>query len=51
MSARITLHCDTTWRYGTCGAQLMTDAHAACSGLGPQPADAVVAVLHPQGRP
>jgi hypothetical protein len=26
MSARITLHCNTTWREGTCAAQLMTDA-------------------------
>lgn len=71
MSARITIHCDTMWRYGSCSAQLLTDARTldeayaeaerrgwyingtpdhcpACSGQGPQPADAVVAVLHPE---
>lgn len=26
MSARITLHCDTQWRYGSCPTQLLTDA-------------------------
>ncbi|MET9819613.1 hypothetical protein [Streptomyces sp. NPDC006355] len=26
MSARITLHCNTTWRYGTCTGQVLTDA-------------------------
>lgn len=74
MSTRITIHCDTMWRYGSCGAQLLTDATTideayaeaerrgwningvpdhcpACSGRGPQPADAVVAVLHPERRP
>lgn len=28
MSARITLHCNTEWRYGGCTGQLITDAHA-----------------------
>lgn len=75
MSARITLHCDQTWQYGSCTSQLLTDAHTideartaarprgwrchpdgrdycpTCSGHGPQRADAVVAVLHPEGRP
>jgi hypothetical protein len=75
VTARITLHCDTEWRYGGCPKQLLTDAHtvdearaaarangwvthsdgrdmcASCSGRGPQPAGAVVAVLHPGGRP
>lgn len=27
MSTRITLHCDTQWRYGSCPTQLLTDAH------------------------
>lgn len=26
MSARITLHCNTEWRYGTCVGQIITDA-------------------------
>ncbi|WP_428950970.1 hypothetical protein [Streptomyces sp. cg35] len=26
MSARITLHCDTLWRYGGCTSTLLTDA-------------------------
>ena len=26
MSARITLHCDREWQYGTCTSQLFTDA-------------------------
>ncbi|MEU3044299.1 hypothetical protein ACFWC2_14330 [Streptomyces diastaticus] len=26
MSARITLHCETAWRYGSCPAQVMTNA-------------------------
>jgi hypothetical protein len=26
MSARITIHCNTQWQYGTCTAQLSTDA-------------------------
>ncbi|MEX3101216.1 MULTISPECIES: hypothetical protein [unclassified Streptomyces] len=75
MSARITLHCDTEWRYGGCPKQLLTDARtldearaaarangwithsdgrdmcASCSGRGPQPAHAVVAVLHPKEQP
>ncbi|GAA5070433.1 hypothetical protein [Streptomyces similanensis] len=78
MSARITLHCNTTWQYGACAAQIMTDAltvpearaaartrgwrHvpdggpdgrdycAACSGRGPQPADAVVVFVRTAGR-
>lgn len=71
MSARITVHCNTTWPEGTCARQLLTDARTVteargaaaargwrsvdehdycpgCSGRGPQPAHAVVAVLHPQ---
>lgn len=72
MSARITIHCNTEWRYGSCPGQLLTDADtvdeartaaraqgwithsngrdkcASCSGRGPQPAGAVVAVLHPE---
>ncbi|MHB9857666.1 hypothetical protein [Streptomyces sp. YIM S03343] len=26
MSARITVHCDRMWRYGSCTSQLLTDA-------------------------
>lgn len=26
MSARITLHCDQMWKYGSCTSQLFTDA-------------------------
>lgn len=26
MSTRITIHCDTEWRYSTCATRLMTDA-------------------------
>jgi hypothetical protein len=72
MSASITIHCNTEWRYGNCPGQLLTDADtvdearaaaraqgwvthsngrdmcASCSGRGPQPASAVVAVLHPE---
>lgn len=74
MSARITIHCDQMWRYGSCTSQLLTDADTvdeayaeaerrgwsingtpdhcpACSGRGPQRADAVVAVLHPERTP
>lgn len=75
MSTRITIHCDTMWRYGSCPTQLLTDADtvdearaaarangwvthsngrdmcATCSGQGPQHADAVVAVLHPERTP
>lgn len=72
MSASITIHCNTEWRYGNCPGQLLTDADtvdearaaartqgwithsngrdkcASCSGRGPQPANAVVTVLHPE---
>lgn len=72
MSASITIHCNTEWRYGNCPGQLLTDADtvdearaaaraqgwithsngrdmcASCSGRGPQPAGAVVTVLHPE---
>jgi hypothetical protein len=75
MSARITIHCERMWRYGSCTTQLLTDAdtvdearaaasargwriHAngrdycpGCSSRGPQPASAVVAVLHPERMP
>jgi hypothetical protein len=26
VSARVTLHCNTLWRYGSCTSQVMTDA-------------------------
>lgn len=71
MSARITIHCERMFRYGSCATQLLTDADSVpearqaarargwrcntggdfcpgCSGGGPQRADAVVAVLHPE---
>lgn len=71
MSARIAIHCERMFRYGSCTTQLLTDADSipearqaarargwrcntggdfcpGCSGGGPQRADAVVAVLHPE---